>query len=128
MAQSPSSHAAFRKVFDDNHDAVHMFCLRRLNIEDANEATADVRNQGSLEVPIHLRNAPTQLMKQLDHGKHYRYAHDEPDAYAAGEHYFPDDMPERIYYQPVDRGLEIRIREKLERLRAMDRNARNEGD
>jgi putative ATPase len=91
-------------------------------------ARKDAAESGTRDVPAHLRNAPTRLMKELGHGSAYRYAHDEPDAYAAGEHYFPDDMPERIYYQPVDRGLEIRIREKLERLRAMDRNARNEGD
>ena len=90
-------------------------------------AMKDARESGTRDVPVHLRNAPTRLMKELGHGRAYRYAHDEPDAYAAGEHYFPDDMPHRNYYQPVDRGLEIRIREKLERLRALDRKARNEG-
>ena len=84
-------------------------------------ARADAEATGSLEVPLHLRNAPTGLMRQLDYGKAYRYAHDEPDAYAAGEHYFPEGMASRQYYQPVPRGLEIRIAEKLERLRALDR-------
>ena len=89
-------------------------------------ATKDAGESGTRDVPVHLRNAPTRLMKELGHGKAYRYAHDEPDAYAAGEHYFPDDMPEPVYYRPVDRGLEIRIREKLERLRALDRAAESE--
>jgi len=84
-------------------------------------ARADAQATGSLEVPLHLRNAPTGLMRQLAYGKAYRYAHDEPDAYAAGEHYFPEGMASRQYYQPVPRGLEIKIGEKLERLRALDR-------
>jgi putative ATPase len=83
-------------------------------------ARADAEATGSLEVPLHLRNAPTGLMRQLDYGKAYRYAHDEPDAYAAGEQYFPDGMAPRNYYQPVPRGLEIKIAEKLARLRALD--------
>jgi putative ATPase len=83
-------------------------------------ARADAAATGSLEVPVHLRNAPTKLMKQLDYGKAYRYAHDEPDAYAAGENYFPEELGSRRYYQPVPRGLEIRIAEKLARLRALD--------
>jgi len=81
------------------------------------EAQADVREFGTLEVPLRLRNAPTRLMKQLDYGKGYRYAHDEPDAYAAGERYLPDGLPDRRYYRPVPRGLEIKIREALARLR-----------
>lgn len=84
-------------------------------------ARAAAQATGSLEVPLHLRNAPTGLMRQLDYGKAYRYAHDEPDAYAAGEQYFPDGMAPESYYRPVPRGLEIRIAEKLERLRALDR-------
>ncbi|EGV32419.1 AAA ATPase central domain protein [Thiorhodococcus drewsii AZ1] len=87
-------------------------------------ALTDANASGSLNVPVHLRNAPTKLMKELGHGRAYRYAHDEPDAYAAGEVYFPEEMGERSYYQPVERGLEIRIREKLERLRALDWAAR----
>jgi len=88
-----------------------------------NTARADAARTGSLEVPTHLRNAPTRLMKELDYGKHYRYAHDEPDAYAAGESYFPEGLPARAYYKPVSRGLEIKIAEKLERLKALDKTA-----
>jgi putative ATPase len=80
-------------------------------------ATSDARKLGTLEVPMKLRNAPTQLMKGLGHGKDYRYAHDEEDAFAAGENYFPDDMPPRVYYRPADRGLEASIAEKLAGLR-----------
>ena len=85
------------------------------------EAKQDAQTSGSLEVPLHLRNAPTKLMKQLDYGKGYRYAHDEPAAYAAGERYFPEKMGEKIYYRPVARGLEIRIAEKLAYLRNLDK-------
>ena len=70
-----------------------------------------------------MRNAPTKLMKELGYGKAYRYAHDEPEAYAAGESYFPEEMGERSYYEPVERGLEIKIAEKLARLRELDRQA-----
>lgn len=87
-------------------------------------AMRDVKNFGSAEVPLHLRNAPTKLMKELDYGKAYRYAHDEPNAYAAGENYFPETMPQRQYYQPVNRGLEIKIAEKLAHLRALDKQRR----
>ena len=78
-------------------------------------AMADAQRHGTLDVPMHLRNAPTSLMKGLGYGKGYRYAHDEPDAYAAGEKYFPDGMEPARYYEPVERGLEIRIREALAR-------------
>ena len=88
-----------------------------------NTAMADAKQSGSLGVPVHLRNAPTQLMKSLDYGKAYRYAHNEPEAYAAGENYFPEELTGRHYYQPVGRGLEIRIREKLKHLQALDKNA-----
>ncbi len=88
-----------------------------------NRAMADVKEHGSHEVPLHLRNAPTRLMKQLGYGHAYRYAHDEPQAYAAGERYFPEDMSERRYYEPVERGLEQRIRERLQYLRELDRKA-----
>ena len=81
-------------------------------------AMEDATRHGTLEVPLRLRNAPTGLMKGLGYGKGYRYAHDEPEAYAAGEKYFPDDMEPARYYEPVDRGLEIRIREALDRLRS----------
>jgi len=76
-------------------------------------AAKDARDFGSLEVPMHLRNAPTKLMKELGYGGDYRYAHDEDDGVAYGEQYFPDDMPERTYYHPVARGLELKIGEKL---------------
>lgn len=90
-----------------------------------NQAKADIQQYASAEVPVHLRNAPTKLMKELGYGKEYRYAHDEPEAYAAGESYFPETMPEMNYYQPVERGLEIKIKEKLAHLRTLDKNARN---
>ena len=93
-----------------------------------NAAMADVKQHGSYEVPVHLRNAPTKLMKELGYGRAYRYAHDEPEAYAAGESYFPEDMPERHYYQPVPRGLELKIGEKLAHLRDLDRAARGKKD
>ena len=88
-----------------------------------NQVKALVAQDQTRPVPMHLRNAPTKMMKQMDYGKDYRYAHDEPDAYAAGERYFPDGMPERTYYQPVQRGLEIKIAEKLARLKALDRKS-----
>jgi putative ATPase len=78
-----------------------------------NAAGEDAASLGSLPVPLHLRNAPTRLMKEIGYGKDYRYAHDEPGGYAAGERYFPDEMPDRRYYQPVSRGLEIKIGEAL---------------
>ncbi|WP_038140134.1 replication-associated recombination protein A [Thiothrix lacustris] len=80
-------------------------------------ARADAQQSGSLDVPMHLRNAPTKLMKALDYGKGYRYAHDEKDAVAVGENYFPDALKGRRYYEPVERGLEIKIREKLRAFR-----------
>jgi len=90
-------------------------------------AAADVSDFGSLEVPLHLRNAPTKLMKELGYGNQYRYAHDEEDAFAAGVRYFPEDMPERKYYHPVPRGLELKIGEKLAELEQRRKSAR-EGD
>lgn len=83
-------------------------------------AMRDAAEHGSLEVPLHLRNAPTKLMKELGYGEEYRYAHDEPDAYAAGEDYFPEQLEPRPYYQPVPRGLELKIRDKLAHLAALD--------
>ena len=80
-------------------------------------ALQDAKQSGSLEVPMHLRNAPTQFMKALDYGKGYRYAHDEANAYATGENYFPESLRGRRYYEPVERGLEIKIRTKLQTLR-----------
>jgi len=89
-----------------------------------NAAMAFVRKDKSREVPVHLRNAPTKLMKELGYGHEYRYAHDEPHAYAAGETYLPDGMPEPGWYQPVPRGIETRIAEKLAWLRSLDDEAR----
>ena len=88
-----------------------------------NQALSTARQSGSLDVPLHLKNAPTKLMKKLDYGKGYRYAHDEPDGYVAGENYFPDELPPTRFYQPVDRGLEIRIKQKLAQLRKRDNPA-----
>jgi putative ATPase len=85
-----------------------------------NEARALVKKEGSRPVPMHLRNAPTKLMKQLDYGKGYRYAHDEEDGFAAGESYFPEGMPTPNFYRPEERGLEIRIAEKLRQLKALN--------
>ncbi len=85
-----------------------------------NAARAFVRQDGSRAVPPHLRNAPTRLMKDLGHGRGYRYAHDEPQAYAAGETYLPEGMPEPRWYRPVDRGLEQKIADKLAFLRGLD--------
>ncbi len=99
LASAPKSNAVYRAFQAAQHDA---------------------ENTGSLQVPVHLRNAPTRLMKDLGYGKQYRYAHDEPDAYAAGEQYFPDEMENRRYYRPVERGLEIKIAEKLNRLAQLD--------
>ena len=93
-----------------------------------NAARAFIADDGSRPVPLRLRNAPTKLMKGLGYGKGYRYAHDEEGAYAAGEHYLPDDMTPQRFYAPTDRGLEGKIREKLERLRAEDQTARGTED
>ncbi len=89
-------------------------------------AKIDAAETGSLEVPVHLRNAPTKLMKELGYGKQYRYAHDEPDAYAAGEEYFPEGLSKRSYYRPVNRGLEIKIAEKMARLKQLDRQKKGD--
>jgi len=107
---------------------VYLACAPKSNAVYAalGAVRADVQRYGSLDVPLHLRNAPTRLMKELDYGKDYRYAHNEAGAYAAGERYFPDGMPETVYYQPVDRGLEIKIGEKLTALRAADAKTRRE--
>src|SRR5579863_9891606 len=87
------------------------------------EACQDVERYGSLEVPLRFRNAPTSLMKDIGYGAGYRYAHDEPEAYAAGERYLPDEMPDRTYYRPTPRGLEQRIAETLGRLRRVQQEA-----
>ena len=109
---------------------VYLACAAKSNAVYSafNEASEDAKASGTREVPVHLRNAPTRLMKGLGHGRDYRYAHDEQDAYAAGERYFPEDMPEKTYYHPVPRGLEIKISEKLAELRARDAAARKKSD
>jgi len=104
---------------------VYMACAPKSNAVYMafNSAMQVAKQSGSLPVPNHLRNAPTKLMKSLDYGKEYRYAHSEPDAYAAGENYFPEQLEEIQFYQPVARGLEIKISEKLKHLRELDRIA-----
>ena len=84
-------------------------------------ARAFAKEKGSLEVPLHLRNAPTHLMKRLDYGKEYRYAHDEPHAYAAGENYWPEGVQAQSFYKPTDRGLEMKIAEKMAFLSELDK-------
>jgi putative ATPase len=105
---------------------VYLACAPKSNAvyTALHRAQDDVQHAGSAEVPIHLRNAPTRLMKELGYGKAYRYAHDEPEGYAAGETYFPDSMGEQQYYFPTDRGLEKKIAEKLAYLRSLDNKAR----
>ena len=105
---------------------VYLACAPKSNAvyEASKAAMRDAREQGSLDVPMHLRNAPTRLMKDLGHGENYRYAHDEEGAVAIGENYFPDDMSPVKYYHPVPRGLEIRIREKLEEIERRNREQR----
>ena len=102
---------------------VFLACAAKSNAvyKAAKAAEADAKEFGSLEVPMHLRNAPTRLMKGLGYGENYRYAHDEEGALAAGEKYFPDDMPERTYYHPVPRGLELKIGEKLKEIARRNR-------
>jgi putative ATPase len=104
---------------------VYLACAPKSNAvyRAFNAALEDARALGSLEVPLHLRNAPTRLLQALNYGKGYRYAHDEPEAYAAGECYFPQELKGRRYYYPVARGLEIRIAEKLEYLQSLDKKA-----
>jgi putative ATPase len=94
---------------------IFLACAAKSNAvyDAAKSATAAAQEFGSLEVPLHLRNAPTKLMKELGYGSEYRYAHNEEDAIAYGERYFPEDMPEQTYYHPVARGLELKIGEKL---------------
>ena len=104
---------------------IYLACAAKSNAvyKAFNLATKDAKELGSLDVPLHLRNSPTKLMKELDYGKDYRYAHNEADAYVAGENYFPEDMKPRKYYHPVNRGLEIKIAEKLAILRDRDKLA-----
>ncbi|MCC6208855.1 MAG: replication-associated recombination protein A [Gammaproteobacteria bacterium] len=102
---------------------VYLACAAKSNAVYAayNTALKDAQRHGSLDVPLHLRNAPTSLMKNLEYGRHYRYAHDEAEGYAAGENYFPDAMGKPRYYFPVPRGLETKIGEKLAHLRELDK-------
>jgi len=89
-----------------------------------NQSMEDARRRGTLEVPVHLRNAPTKLMKELGYGRTYRYAHDEPEGYAAGERYLPEGMEDVVYYRPVARGLEAKFVERLAYLRGLDKQAK----
>jgi len=89
-----------------------------------NQAKVDASMSGSLEVPMHLRNAPTKMMAGMGFGEGYRYAHNEDDAYAAGETYLPEQLEGRQYYEPVARGLEVKIKDKLAALRALDEAAK----
>ena len=109
------------------HAIVFMACAPKSNAVYTayKSAMAYVRENGNQPVPMSLRNAPTRLMNELGHGDGYRYAHDEVDGFAAGAHYFPDTLPAQIFYEPVERGLEIRIRERLNDLRARNRGAKN---
>ncbi len=104
---------------------VYLACAAKSNAvyKAYGEALEDARQSGSLEVPMHIRNAPTAMMRELGYGDGYRYAHDEDDAFAAGENYFPEGLEGRQYYHPVERGLEIRIAEKLASLRRRNREA-----
>jgi len=106
---------------------VYLACAAKSNAVYSafNQAMKDARNSGSLEVPLHLRNAPTRFMAEQGYGEDYRYAHDEADAFAAGVDYFPESLAGREYYHPVERGLEIKIAEKLARLRQQNRDAKS---
>ena len=114
---SPEGELAIAQVL------VYMACAPKSNAVYSafNAAMRDVREKGSLEVPLHLRNAPTRLVQELGHGEGYRYAHDEPDAYVAGENYFPEGIGARTYYRPVPRGLEQKIAERLAYLRGLSK-------
>ena len=105
--------------------ALYLACAPKSNAAYVayNQARALVRDDASRPVPEHLRNAPTKLMKELGYGHTYRYAHDEPEAYAAGERYFPDGMATPVFYMPTDRGLEAKIRDKLAHLKSLDAEA-----
>ena len=107
---------------------VYLACAPKSNaVYNAfNQVMADVRSQPAYDVPIHLRNAPTKLMKNMDYGAEYRYAHDEPGAYAAGENYLPEDITGIRYYDPVERGLELKIQEKLAHLRELDKQSKKQ--
>ena len=105
---------------------IYLACAAKSNAvyQAFNQVTAVVKKTGSLEVPYHLRNAPTKLMKEQGYQKGYRYAHDEKNAFAAGETYLPDELVEETFYYPVERGLEIKISDKLKRLKRLNREAK----
>ena len=107
---------------------IYLACAPKSNAVYAayGAARAFIRDDGSRPVPLRLRNAPTKLMKQLDYGKGYRYAHDEEGGFAAGERYLPDNMPDVTWYEPTDRGLEAKIRDKLEWLKSRDKASRED--
>ena len=109
---------------------VYLACAAKSNAvyTALNQARQAVQQSGSAPVPMHLRNASTGLLKEAGYGDGYRYAHDEPHGFAAGENYFPEEMTAMRFYEPTDRGLERNIKEKLERLRALNRQAESEGD
>lgn len=106
---------------------VYLACAAKSNAayNAFNMARSYVKQNRSYEVPLHLRNAPTKLMADMDYGKEYRYAHNEPYAYAAGEKYFPDEVQAQTWYEPTDRGLERKIQEKLAFLAELDKNSNN---
>lgn len=105
---------------------LYLACAAKSNAvyQAYNQVRADIKKQPSYEVPVHLRNAPTQLMKDMAYGSEYRYAHDEPEGFSAGENYMPEPLKDRVYYQPVDRGLELKIREKLARLAQLNQESK----
>jgi putative ATPase len=102
------------------HAAVFCACAPKSNAVHSafNQAIQAAKDTGDLGVPVHLRNATTKLLEELGHGKGYRYAHNEPGGFSQGQTYFPEEMGEQIYYEPTDRGLEIKIKEKLKQLRS----------
>ena len=108
--------------------ALYLACAPKSNAAYLayNKTRSFIGEDKSRRVPEHLRNAPTRLMKEMGFGRDYRYAHDDPDAYAAGEHYFPEGMPEIEFYQPTSRGLESKISERLAHLRELDKQAKKE--
>lgn len=105
---------------------VYLACAPKSNAvyQAFNQVMAEIRQQPSYEVPEHLRNAPTTLMKEMGYGGEYRYAHDEEGGYAAGENYFPEELRDRVWYRPVDRGLEKKIADKLRHLRELDKSSK----
>lgn len=107
---------------------VYLACAPKSNAvySGFKEALADAAKLPDYEVPMHLRNAPTELMAAMDYGEGYRYAHDEQNAYAAGESYFPQELHSKRYYHPVDRGLEAKIKDKLDFLRSLDASSENQ--